>query len=114
MFRKRPKPDTPTPKRALSWGKPAPCPSCGALGDLLHVDPVHVVMRLMCRSCGVEWCLGEADVDNAPDVEQRARARALKEEQEALRNARLAAAAAEVNWQQFREKTEAEGIEESR
>jgi hypothetical protein len=51
-------------------------------------------------------------VDNAPDAEQRARARALKEEEEAIRNARLAAASAEADWQHFREKLAAEGSEE--
>lgn len=71
-------------------------------------------MHLTCRSCGAEWHLAEADVDNAPDAEQRARARALKEEEEAIRDARLAAAVAEADWQSFREKLEAERIEESR
>ena len=71
-------------------------------------------MDLKCRSCGSEWQLGEADVDNAPDAEQRARARALKEEVEATREARVAAAMAEVDWQQSRESVEAEGIEEAR
>jgi hypothetical protein len=79
---------------------------------LLHVDPVDVVMRLKCRRCGTAWQLGEADVANAPDVDQRARARALKEEEEAVRNARLAAAEAEANWQSFRKKLGAEGIED--
>jgi len=78
----------------------------------VHVDPVQVVMRLKCRSCGTEWRLGEADVDNPPDAEQRARARALKEDVEAIRKARLAAAMAEVDWRYFREKG-AEGVDES-
>jgi hypothetical protein len=69
-------------------------------------------MRLKCRSCGAEWRLGEADVDNPPDAEQRARARALKEEAEAIREARLAAAMAEVDWRCFREEG-AEDIDES-
>jgi hypothetical protein len=114
VFRKRQTAAVATAKRRPSWGQPGPCPGCGALGVLLHVDPVHVVMHLRCRSCGVEWHLGEADVDHAPDAEQRARARALKEEEEAIRDARLAAAVAEADWQHFREKLEAERIEESR
>ena len=113
MFRKRREPVTETRKRRPSWGQPAPCPDCGVLGALLHVDPVDVVMHLRCRTCGAEWHLGEADVDNAPDAEQRARARGLKEEQEALRNARLAAATAEADWRYFRDQV-AGGIEESR
>jgi hypothetical protein len=114
VFRKRQieQPAVPTAKRQPSWGQPAPCPDCGALGVLLHVDPVHVVMHLECRRCGAEWQLGEADVENAPDPDQRARARALKEEEEAIRNARLAAAGAEADWQSFRETLEADGIEE--
>ena len=112
MFRRRRKATPATAGRRLSWGQPAPCPWCGALGVLLHVDPVHVVMRLKCRGCGAQWRLGEADVDNPPDAEQRARARALKEEEEAIRNARLAAASAEADWQHFREKLAAEGSEE--
>jgi len=70
-------------------------------------------MHLRCRRCGAEWHLGEADVVNAPDTEQRARARALKEEEAASRDARLAAAGAEAGWQSFREGLEG-GIEESR
>jgi hypothetical protein len=66
-------------------------------------------MCLKCRSCGTEWRLGEADVDNPPDAEQRARARALKEDVEAIRKA---AAMAEVDWRYSRER-EAEGVEES-
>jgi hypothetical protein len=66
------------------------------------------------EAAGLKWRLGEADGDNPPDAEQRARARALKEEEEALRNARLAAASAEVDWQHFREKLAAEGSEELR
>ena len=116
MFRKRRVQETPTVtvRRQPSWGQPAPCPDCGVLGVLLHVDPVRVVMHLKCRRCGGEWHLGEGDVENAPDAEQRARARALKDEEEAVREARLAAAGAEANWQSFREKLEGEGIEESR
>ena len=53
-------------------------------------------------------------MENAPDPDQRARARALKEEEEAIRNARLAAAGAEADWQSFRETLEADGIEEPR
>ena len=101
-------------KRQPSWGQPAPCPDCGVLGVLLHVDPVHVVMNLKCRRCGAEWHLGEADVENAPGAEQRARAVALKEEEEAVRGARLAAAGAEADWQSLREKLIGEGIEASR
>jgi hypothetical protein len=71
-------------------------------------------MHLKCRHCGAEWRLGEGDVDNAPDAEQRARARVRKEEEEAIRNARLAAAGVEADWQHFREKLEVEGIEGSR
>ena len=71
-------------------------------------------MHLRCRRCGAEWHLGGADVENAPSAEQRARAVALKEEQEAVRGARLAAAGAEANWQSFREKLIGEGIEGSR
>ncbi|TML93651.1 MAG: hypothetical protein E6G06_01590 [Actinobacteria bacterium] len=116
MFRKRQVQETPTAavKRMPSWGQPAPCPNCGVLGVLLHVDPVNVVMHLRCRACGTEWQLGEGDVENAPNAEQRARARALKEEEEAVRGARLAAAGAEADWQSFREKLEGEGIEEAR
>jgi hypothetical protein len=69
-------------------------------------------MHLKCRSCRAEWRLGEADVDNPPDAEQRARARALMEEAEAAREARLAAAATEAEWRSFREKL-ADGIAES-
>ena len=114
MFRKRREPVTETRKRRPSWGQPAPCPGCDALGVLLHVDPVHVVMQLKCRRCGAEWHLGEADVENPPDSVQRARARALKAEEERVRNARLVAAGAEADWQALREKVEAEGIEEPR
>ena len=96
------------------WGQPAPCPRCGALGVLLHVDPVHVVMHLQCRPCGAKWLLGEADVENAPDLDQRRRARALMEQEEAIRRARLAAARAETDWRHFREKLAAEGIDELR
>jgi hypothetical protein len=114
VFRKRQVQQAATPKRQPQWGQPAPCPSCGALGVLLHVDPVHVLMHLKCRPCGVEWHLGEADVENAPDTAQRARARALKEEEETIRSARLAAAAAESDWRDFRERLRAEGIENPR
>jgi hypothetical protein len=116
VFRKRPVQlaDTATVKRKPRWGQPAPCPACRALGVLLHVDPVEVVMHLRCRVCRAEWQLCEADVENAPDPAQRDRARALKEEEEAVRNARLAAAEVEAGWQQFREKVEPEGLEESR
>jgi hypothetical protein len=113
MFRKRraqPAASAPASRRRL-WGQPAPCPDCGGLGVLLHVDPVRVVMHLKCRECGTEWCLGEADVENPPDEVQRARALALKEEEEAARNARLAAAGAEASWQHFRERLEADGID---
>jgi hypothetical protein len=96
-----------------SWGQPAPCPACGFFGVLLHVDPVQVVMRLACRRCGTEWRLGEADVDNPPDAKQRARALALKHEEAAVRNARLAAAEAEGVWQSRRE-IEAGGTGEPR
>jgi hypothetical protein len=71
-------------------------------------------MRLACRRCRTEWQLGEADVDNPPDAEQRARARALKQEEEALRNARLAAAETEAVWQSLREQIEAGGSGEAR
>jgi hypothetical protein len=116
MFRGRRAQEAPraTGTRQPSWGQPAPCPDCGFLGSLLHVDPVHVVMHLKCRRCGVEWQLGEADVASAPDPDQRARAQALKEEEEAIRRARLTAAEVEADWQHFREKGEAEGIEERR
>jgi hypothetical protein len=70
-------------------------------------------MHLRCRSCRAEWQLGEADVENPPVAEQRARARALKEEVEANRKARLAAATAEADWRYFRENV-ADGIEQSR
>ena len=114
MFRKRRAHNgaTAAAKRRPSWGQPAPCPSCGALGGLRHVDPVDVVMHLKCRRCGAEWRLGEADVENAPDASQRARARALKEEEEAVRNARLAAAGAEANWQYLRARVEAGDAEQ--
>ena len=116
MFRKRRK------RKAVAtaaiqrpqWGQPAPCPGCGSLGVLLHVDPVHAVMHLECRHCGAKWHLGEADVENAPNLDQRGRARALKEQEETIRSARLAAAGAEADWQRFREKLAAEGIDELR
>jgi len=69
-------------------------------------------MRLACRRCRTEWQLGEADVDNPPSAEQRARARALKQEEEALRNARLAAAEAEAVWRSRRDEIEADGTGE--
>jgi hypothetical protein len=78
------------------------------------VDPVHAVMHLRCRHCGMEWHLGEADVENAPDPGRRARAQALKEDEETIRSARLAAAGAEADWRRFREKLAAEGIDEPR
>jgi hypothetical protein len=71
-------------------------------------------MHLKCRHCGSEWHLGEADVDNAPDAGQRARARALKEEEETIRGARLAAATAESEWRDFRERLQAERHEDPR
>jgi len=70
-------------------------------------------MRLACRRCGTEWRLGEADVCNPPDAEQRARARALKQEEEAVRTARLAAAETEAVWQSLREQIGAGGLGES-
>jgi hypothetical protein len=70
-------------------------------------------MHLRCSRCRIDWHLGEADVENPPDAVQRARARELKEEEEAMRNARLAAAKAEADWQSFREKIVAEGLEGS-
>jgi transcription elongation factor Elf1 len=111
VFRKRRMRKAATATRRPSWGHPAPCPDCGALGVLVHVDPVRVLMNLKCRHCRIEWHLGEADVDNPPDAVQRARARALKEEEGAIRDARLAAAKAEADWQSFHEKIVAEGIE---
>jgi hypothetical protein len=114
VFRKRRMQKTASATARPSWGQPAPCPACGSLGVLLRVDPVQVVMRLACRRCGTEWQLGEADVDNPPDAKQRARARALKQEEEALRNARLAAAEAEAVWRSLRDQPEAGGTDESR
>src|SRR6185295_16365359 len=106
VFRKRRMQKAARATARPSWGQPAPCPVCGFFGVLLYVDPVQVVMRLACRRCKTEWQLGEADVDNPPNAEQRARARALKQEEEALRNARLAAAEAEAAWRSRREQIE--------
>jgi hypothetical protein len=113
VFRKRRMQQAAKATARSLWGQPAPCPACGFLGVLLHVDPVQVVMRLACRRCGTAWQLGEADVDNPPDAEQRARTRALKQGEAALRNARLAAAEAEAVWQSLREQIDAGRVADS-
>ena len=43
------------------WGQANPCPDCGALGRVDHIDMTRRVMFLTCRDCGVEFALAEAD-----------------------------------------------------
>lgn len=69
--RKQPEPEIidlrePEPAK-LTWGSPAPCPSCNGRGYLDHIDPYREVMFQHCTECGTKYEIAKADVVDAGD-----------------------------------------------